>query len=108
LRGCGNGSRHGRPWNSGDDRIWSRRIRIASREMAPATRRARGESDGGGAPHSQCAFSMMDGEERYLVVRLTALGDILHTVPAVAALRSAHKKARIDWVVERKWAPVLE
>ena len=51
---------------------------------------------------------MMDGAERFLVVRLTALGDILHTVPAVAALRNARKRARIDWVVERKWAPVLE
>lgn len=47
-------------------------------------------------------------EERFLVVRLTALGDILHTVPAVAALRAAHAGARIDWVVERIWAPVLE
>ncbi|HWF14194.1 MAG TPA: glycosyltransferase family 9 protein [Candidatus Acidoferrales bacterium] len=47
-------------------------------------------------------------EDRFLVVRLTALGDILHTVPAVAALRAAHKNAKIDWVVERKWAPVLE
>jgi ADP-heptose:LPS heptosyltransferase len=45
---------------------------------------------------------MSDREERLLVVRLTALGDILHTVPAVAALRKAHPKARIDWVVERK------
>jgi heptosyltransferase-1 len=51
---------------------------------------------------------MIDGGERYLVVRLTALGDVLHTLPAVAALRAAHKNARIDWVVERKWAPVLE
>jgi heptosyltransferase-1 len=51
---------------------------------------------------------MSDPEERYLVVRLTALGDILHTVPAVAALRAAHSGAKIDWVVERKWAPVLE
>jgi heptosyltransferase-1 len=49
-----------------------------------------------------------DREERYLVVRLTALGDILHTVPAVGALRAAYPGARIDWVVERKWAPVLE
>jgi len=52
--------------------------------------------------------AMIKSEERYLVVRLTALGDILHTVPAVAALRAAHADARIDWVVERKWAPVLE
>lgn len=42
------------------------------------------------------------------MVRLTALGDILHTLPAVAALRAAHRSARIDWVVDRKWAPVLE
>jgi heptosyltransferase-1 len=51
---------------------------------------------------------MIEGGERYLVVRLTALGDILHTLPAVAALRAAHRNAQIDWVVERKWAPVLE
>jgi heptosyltransferase I len=51
---------------------------------------------------------MNKDEERFLIVRLTALGDILHTVPAVAALRSAHPGAKIDWVVERKWAPVLE
>ena len=51
---------------------------------------------------------MSEREERFLVVRLTALGDILHTVPAVAALRAAHPRAPIDWVVERKWAPVLE
>src|ERR1700693_5393430 len=52
--------------------------------------------------------AMSKREERFLVVRLTALGDILHTVPAVAALRAAHASAKIDWVVERKWAPVLE
>ena len=51
---------------------------------------------------------MSERDERFLVVRLTALGDILHTVPAVAALRAAHPRAKIDWVVERKWAPVLE
>src|ERR1700692_3003829 len=52
--------------------------------------------------------AMSKSEDRFLVVRLTALGDILHTVPAVAALRAAHPGAKIDWVVERKWAPVLE
>jgi heptosyltransferase-1 len=51
---------------------------------------------------------MTESKERFLVVRLTALGDILHTVSAVAALRAAQPAARIDWVVERKWAPVLE
>src|ERR1700689_2218535 len=51
---------------------------------------------------------MSEREKRFLVVRLTALGDILHTVPAVAALRKGNPGAQIDWVVERKWAPVLE
>jgi heptosyltransferase-1 len=48
-----------------------------------------------------------DGES-FLVVRLTALGDILHTLPAMAALREAHRDAVIDWVVDQKWAPVLQ
>lgn len=43
-----------------------------------------------------------------LIVRLGALGDIVHTVPAVAALAGAHPDARIDWLVERKHRPVLD
>jgi lipopolysaccharide heptosyltransferase I len=39
-----------------------------------------------------------------LVVRLGALGDIVHTVPAVAALRRAFPEARIDWVVDARHA----
>ncbi len=37
-----------------------------------------------------------------LVVRLGALGDIVHAVPAAAALRAALPDARIDWLVEAK------
>jgi len=43
-----------------------------------------------------------------LVVRLGALGDIIHTLPAVAALKAAHPHSRLTWVVEPKWAPLLE
>ena len=43
-----------------------------------------------------------------LVVRLGALGDIVHTVPAVAAITRALPGARIDWLVERKHRPVLD
>ena len=39
-----------------------------------------------------------------LIVRLGALGDIVHTVPAAAALRRAHPDARIDWVVDARHA----
>lgn len=47
-------------------------------------------------------------DERFLVVRLGSLGDIVHTLPAVAALRDSFPGARIDWLVERKWAALLD
>jgi heptosyltransferase-1 len=47
-------------------------------------------------------------DQRFLVVRLGSLGDIAHTLPAVAALREAFPEARIDWLVERKWAALLD
>jgi heptosyltransferase-1 len=44
---------------------------------------------------------------RLLVVRLGAMGDILHALPAVTALRMAHPEWVIDWVVEPKWRALL-
>ena len=44
---------------------------------------------------------------RLLVVRLGAMGDILHALPAVTALRGAHPDWRIDWVVEPRWRALL-
>ncbi len=43
-----------------------------------------------------------------LIVRLGALGDIIHAVPAAAALRAAHPGARIDWLVDRKHREILD
>ena len=43
-----------------------------------------------------------------LVVRLGALGDIVHTVPAVAAIASAAPGVSIDWLVERRHRAVLD
>jgi len=37
---------------------------------------------------------------RLLVVRLGSLGDLIHTLPAVAALRRAMPDATIDWLVD--------
>jgi heptosyltransferase-1 len=45
--------------------------------------------------------------ERLLVVRLSAMGDIIHTLPAVAALREAFPQATIGWLVEERWAELL-
>ncbi len=45
---------------------------------------------------------------RILVVRLGAMGDVLHTLPAVAALKQNHPNAELTWLVEPQWAPLLE
>ena len=45
----------------------------------------------------------MQSKFRLLVVRLGAMGDILHALPAVTALRLAHPGWIIDWVVEPRW-----
>ena len=50
--------------------------------------------------HTQSKF-------RLLVVRLGAMGDILHALPAVTALRRAHPAWEIDWVVEPAWTALL-
>lgn len=44
---------------------------------------------------------------RILIVRLSALGDIVHAVPVLAAIRRHDATAQIDWLVEEAYAPVL-
>ena len=43
-----------------------------------------------------------------LIVRLGALGDVVHAVPAAAALRQAFPDAGIDWLVERKHRGIVD
>jgi lipopolysaccharide heptosyltransferase I len=45
---------------------------------------------------------------RLLVVRLGSLGDLVHALPAVAALRRAHPAAEIDWLVDAAHREFLE
>src|SRR5690348_2659865 len=45
---------------------------------------------------------------RLLIVRLGSMGDVLHALPAVAAVRSAVPDAYIGWAIERRWTPLLE
>ena len=45
---------------------------------------------------------------RLLVVRLTSLGDVVHAIPAVAALRRAFPSARIDWLVGDRCRELVE
>jgi ADP-heptose:LPS heptosyltransferase len=46
--------------------------------------------------------------ESILILKPSSLGDVVHTLPAVAALRKHWPHARIDWLVNPEWAPLLE
>jgi len=43
-----------------------------------------------------------------LIVRLGALGDVIHAVPAAAALRQAFPDAGIDWLVDAKHRGIVD
>jgi heptosyltransferase I len=45
---------------------------------------------------------------KFLIVRLGSLGDIIHAVPAAAALRRAYPQAGIDWLVDVRHRDLLE
>lgn len=42
-----------------------------------------------------------------LIIKPSSLGDIVHTLPAVAAIREANSTARITWVINPEWASLL-
>ena len=44
---------------------------------------------------------------RFLLVRLGSLGDVIHAIPAAAALRAHAPDARIDWLVDPRYAGVV-
>jgi heptosyltransferase-1 len=43
-----------------------------------------------------------------LIVRTGAMGDVLHAMPAVAALRLQHPDWQIGWAIEPRWRALLE
>jgi lipopolysaccharide heptosyltransferase I len=47
------------------------------------------------------------GIQRLLIVRLSSMGDIIHTLPAATALRQAFPQATVGWIVEERWRELL-
>ncbi len=45
---------------------------------------------------------------RILVVRLGAMGDVIHALPAVASLKHSFPHSRVTWVIRPRWMPLLE
>ncbi|MEJ7618782.1 MAG: hypothetical protein WKF30_17825, partial [Pyrinomonadaceae bacterium] len=44
---------------------------------------------------------------RILIIKLSSIGDVVHTLPVLAAMRRALPSAEISWVVERRAAEIL-
>ncbi len=49
----------------------------------------------------------LDGRERILLIKPSALGDVVHTLPVVATLRRRYPDARLDWLVEEEAADLV-
>ena len=49
----------------------------------------------------------MDGR-RIAVIRLGAMGDIIHALPAVASLKYSFPHSYLAWIIDRKWTALLE
>ena len=42
-----------------------------------------------------------------LIIKPSSLGDIVHTLPSAALIRDAYPEAKITWVINPEWAPLL-
>lgn len=45
---------------------------------------------------------------KILIVKLGSIGDIVHTLPSLAAIRRAYPRAEVSWVVERRAMEILK
>jgi len=45
--------------------------------------------------------------DKLLIVRLSAMGDVIHALPAVNALRQRLPETEIGWVIEERWSELL-
>lgn len=50
----------------------------------------------------------LDSPRSILVIKPSSLGDVVHTLPAVACVKRRWPEAKIHWLVNPEWAPLLE
>ncbi|MBI2828747.1 MAG: glycosyltransferase family 9 protein [Acidobacteria bacterium] len=49
-----------------------------------------------------------NNQPRFLIIRLGSLGDVIHGIPAAAALRRRFPQAHIDWLVDPRYVELLD
>jgi len=50
---------------------------------------------------------MSEQRLKFLIIKLSSFGDMVHTLPAFMLLRGSLPGARIEWLVEKRFAPLL-
>ena len=50
----------------------------------------------------------MPDYRRILIIKPSSMGDVVHALPTLAALRGRYPHAHIAWLVKREWAGLLE
>lgn len=50
----------------------------------------------------------MSDARRVLIVRVGAMGDVLHALPAVAAWKRLHPESGVGWAIDPRWRALLE
>lgn len=51
---------------------------------------------------------MTDVVRRLLLIKPSSLGDLVHAMPTLAALRERFPQAEVTWLVKRQWAPLVD
>ncbi|MFH1676326.1 MAG: glycosyltransferase family 9 protein [bacterium] len=52
-------------------------------------------------------FPLSEKPEKILIIKPSALGDIVNAIPVLRGLRRTFPEARIDWLVVREWADII-
>jgi lipopolysaccharide heptosyltransferase I len=50
----------------------------------------------------------MTSLNRILIIKLGSIGDVVHTLPALAGLKKSYPQAQVDWLVEKKSGIILQ
>ena len=81
---------------------------VASRAAEEPAESERSRTSAGPEPRGKRAAARnLQITGRLLVVRLSAMGDVIHALPAITALRAANPDLQIGWLVEERWAELL-
>jgi heptosyltransferase-1 len=61
----------------------------------------------GGTQSSHYSFILKSEIKSIIIIKPSSLGDVVHTLPAVAAIREANLGAEITWVINPEWTMLL-